>query len=246
MTESEGDESEDEEVNMWQDTQRATAKMAGKEEYQFKSISEMREEEEKLKEEINGRANRIKVNNMGILGIQAMREFLQKMSPEEENVGQEKAEEQIERKNKEMIQTMDKYNRATTGNRCVTDTFTIYEENGKEVCDVIFSIVITNRRLARDSHRLNYRIVYEVDEINVIRGCGVIDVGQLEESKEQGTSSTMESKPERKKRKTKRKIRIQRDPANINVGHRQGEQPASEKTEKTMGKNNPSSKTQKE
>lgn len=59
---------------------------------------------------------------------------------------------------------------------------------------MIFSMAITNRRPASDSRKLNYRIVYEVDEINVTRACGVIDEGQLEESKEQGTSSTMESK----------------------------------------------------
>lgn len=135
----------------------------------------MREEEEKLKKEIEKRTREKKIRNMQAIRIQAMKDFLQKMPPEEEAESKEAAEKECEQRTKEMIQAMDDYNRAAARNRCTTDSFTIYEDDGKEVCDVIFTIAIKNKKPENDLRKLNYRILYEISDENITRICGVVN-----------------------------------------------------------------------
>lgn len=114
---------------------------------EFKNIEEIQKEKEKLKREINRRANKREMSNMRALRLQAMREFLQKMPPEEKSLMEKTAEEENERRNKKMIQAMDNYNRAASRNKCTTDTSTIYEEDGKEACDVVFSTITESQQM---------------------------------------------------------------------------------------------------
>lgn len=167
----------------------------------------MREEEVKLRKEIEKRTREKKVRNMRAIRIQAMRDFLRKMPPEEEDEVEEAIEEECERKTREMIKAMDEYNRTTTGNKCTTDSFTVYEDNGEAVCDVTFTMVIRNRRPENDVRKLKYQILYEVSDENVTRICGVVDKNlirneQKTNSAEQASSSGIgtleESKPAEK------------------------------------------------
>lgn len=157
---------------------------------EYQAVAKMREEEEKLKKEIEKRTREKKIRNMRAIRIQAMKDFLQKMPPEEEAESEEAAEE-CEQRTKEMIQAMDDYNRAG----CTTDSFTIYEDDGKEVCDVIFTIAIKNKRPENDLRKLNYRILYEISDENITRICGVVNQSLIINEPE-ANSSEQANEPE--------------------------------------------------
>lgn len=74
---------------------------------------------------------------------------------------------------------MDNYNQVVSRNKCTTDTFTIYEEDSRDACDVIFTMTITNKRPISDTRRLNYGILYEIVDENITRICGVVNRDQI-------------------------------------------------------------------
>ncbi|XP_018351508.1 PREDICTED: uncharacterized protein LOC108754005 isoform X2 [Trachymyrmex septentrionalis] len=126
---------------------------------EFKTIEEIKEEEQRLMTEIERRSELQKTINERVARIKKMREFLEKFDDIEETEAKEENAEMEKRLN----EAIEAY--LTTGEQSknFSDKFTIVDNNGHSMCEASMVVTLKDKR-PRKNIRENktYRIIYDI------------------------------------------------------------------------------------
>ncbi|KYQ55705.1 hypothetical protein ALC60_05347 [Trachymyrmex zeteki] len=132
---------------------------------EFRTIEEIKEEEERLMTEIEKRGELQKTINERVARIKRMREFLEKFDDIEET---EAKEENVEME-KRLNEAIDAYLTAGGQSKSFSDKFTIVDNNGQSTCEASMVVTLKNKRLRKNIQESKmYRITYDItgSEIN--------------------------------------------------------------------------------
>ncbi|XP_011058839.1 PREDICTED: uncharacterized protein LOC105148676 [Acromyrmex echinatior] len=126
---------------------------------EFKTIEEIKEEEQRLMTEIERRGELQKTINERVARIKKMREFLEKF----DNIEETEAKEENAEMEKRLNEAIEAY--LTTGEQSknFSDKFTIVDNNGQSICEASMVVTLKDKR-PRKNIRENktYRITYDI------------------------------------------------------------------------------------
>lgn len=139
-------------------------------ELKYKTISDLRREEERLISEIERRTRRRRSINRRSSRIKALRDFLNMISPVNEN--DTDSEEENDRMTERMNKAFEDYCRVSRKNFTFYDEFVIHDENVKPVAEVTAIISIKNKQPEKEH---NIQIKYEFKGNQIKNTCVVLN-----------------------------------------------------------------------
>ncbi|XP_018369880.1 PREDICTED: uncharacterized protein LOC108765591 [Trachymyrmex cornetzi] len=126
---------------------------------EFKTIEEIKEEEQRLMTEIERRGELQKTINERVARIKKMREFLEKFNDIEETEAKEENAEMEKRLN----EAIEAYLTTSEQSKNFSDKFTIVDNNGESTCEASMVVTLKNKRPRKNfQENKTYRITYDI------------------------------------------------------------------------------------
>ncbi|XP_018053237.1 PREDICTED: uncharacterized protein LOC108690451 isoform X1 [Atta colombica] len=126
---------------------------------EFKTIEEIKEEEQRLMTEIERRGELQKTINERVARIKKMREFLEKF----DNIEETEAKEENAEIEKRLNEAIEAYLATGEQSKNFSDKFTIVDNNGQSMCEASMVVTLKDKRLRKNiRENKTYRITYDI------------------------------------------------------------------------------------